>query len=240
MSWEQTGSIAADSQQHHHSAARLASPSWLRGGIDGNARLTALTGAILFVLLAALGVTIVRIHPLISEHLFIGLLLIGPVIVKLGSTGYRFVRYYTNDPVYRKKGPPELLLRGIAPLVVLTTIAVFASGVGLLIVGPSTTLPLRQIHKVSFILWIALMAVHVIGHLGEMGDLLRRPRSLHQHVSSRRLASRDDGRFGRGIVIAGGLVGGLVLALLLIPHFAVWVSAQSFHGQIGRIGPYGP
>lgn len=53
---------------------------WARlraGGSDGNERLTVLTGIVLFVLLAALGVTIVRIGSLIWEHLFIGLPL-GP------------------------------------------------------------------------------------------------------------------------------------------------------------------
>ncbi len=49
-------------------------------------------------LLAALGVTILRIGPLISEHLFIGLMLIPPIALKLASTGYRFMRYYTSDP----------------------------------------------------------------------------------------------------------------------------------------------
>ena len=68
------------------------------GSTDGNEQLTAFTGAILIVLLAVLGVTILRIRQLISVHLFVGLLLLGPVALKLASTGYRFVRYYTRDP----------------------------------------------------------------------------------------------------------------------------------------------
>jgi hypothetical protein len=67
--------------------------------------LTAGIGAALIVLLAALGVTIIRLRPLIWEHLFIGLLLIGPVVVKLVSTGYRFIRYYAGNAVYVRKGP---------------------------------------------------------------------------------------------------------------------------------------
>src|ERR1700722_19653051 len=89
------------------------------GGTDGNEQLTAMTGAILIVLLAVIGVTILRMGQLISVHLFVGLLLLGPVALKVGSTGYRFVRYYTRDPAYRRKGPPETLLRVIAPIVVL-------------------------------------------------------------------------------------------------------------------------
>ncbi|MGO9790275.1 MAG: hypothetical protein ACLP8S_12505, partial [Solirubrobacteraceae bacterium] len=67
------------------------------GGTDGNEQLTSITGAILIVLLAVIGVTILRVGQLISVHLFVGLLLLGPVTLKLGSTGYRFVRYYTHD-----------------------------------------------------------------------------------------------------------------------------------------------
>src|SRR5436305_2688984 len=63
-------------------------------GPDGNERLTAASGAVLFLLLAAEGVTILSIGQLLSPHLFIGMLLIPPVALKLASTGWRFARYY--------------------------------------------------------------------------------------------------------------------------------------------------
>src|SRR5579872_3166612 len=81
------------------------------GGVDGNERLTAMTGVVLVVMLGALGLTIVRIGQLIWLHLFLGLLLMGPVLLKLASTGYRFLRYYARAAVYRAKGPPMLALR---------------------------------------------------------------------------------------------------------------------------------
>jgi len=59
----------------------------------------------------------------------IGMVLIPPVALKLGSTGYRFARYYLGSPVYRAKGPPLLPLRLLAPVLVLTTLLVFATGV---------------------------------------------------------------------------------------------------------------
>jgi hypothetical protein len=143
------------------------------GGDDGNQRLTVLTGTVLIVLLAVLGVTILRLHTtLLWVHLFLGLLLIGPVVLKLSSTGYRFVRYYTRNPVYRRKGPPPSYLRALAPLVVLSTIVVFASGVALLLIGPSSRGVLLPVHKVSFIVWVAVTAVHVLGHLPEVAQLL--------------------------------------------------------------------
>src|SRR4051812_2725698 len=103
-------------------------------GIDGNKRLTVQAGAGLFVFLAALGVTIVGIGRLLWLHLFLGVLLIGPLAVKLASTGYRFARYYTGAAAYARNGPPPLVLRSMAPLLVLDTLVVFASGVALLIV----------------------------------------------------------------------------------------------------------
>jgi hypothetical protein len=42
-------------------------------------------------------VTIVGIGQLLNVHLFLGMLLIGPVALKMGSTGYRFVRYYMAE-----------------------------------------------------------------------------------------------------------------------------------------------
>src|ERR1700759_876679 len=106
-----------------------------------------MTVVILLVLLAVIGVTIIRIGQLLWLHLFLGLLLLGPVALKLLSTGYRFARYYTSDPVYREKGPPAPALRGLAPLVVLFTLAVFATGVALLVLGPSSRQPLVLLHK---------------------------------------------------------------------------------------------
>jgi hypothetical protein len=154
---------------------------WLRGGVPGNARLTGAVAAALLVLLAAEGATIPFIGPLIGPHIFIGLLLVPPVLVKLGSTGYRFARYYAGAEAYVRKGPPPLPLRLLAPGVVLTTLALFGTGVALALVSPpSDTLVFA--HKLSFIAWVALMTIHVLGHLLEVPRLaaadLRRGRRI--------------------------------------------------------------
>ena len=107
----------------------------VRDGVAGNARLTGGAAAMLLVLLAVEGATIPFIGPLLGPHIFIGMLLIPPVMLKLGSTGYRFPRYYTDDPAYRRKGPPALPMRLLAPGVVATT-ALFGTGVALLAIGP--------------------------------------------------------------------------------------------------------
>jgi hypothetical protein len=187
------------------------------GGPPGNGQLTAATGLVLLALLAALGVTIVRIGQLLNVHLFLGMLLIGPVTLKIGSTAYRFIRYYTANPPYRRKGPPAIQMRLLAPLVVISTVVVFASGVVLLFVGPSTRSTWLPIHKDSFFVWLAATALHVLGHLADLPDALR--------ADHRAGATWDDygsGRGARAVTLAGALVAGLVLALLAESQFSAW------------------
>lgn len=194
-------------------AGRRSLGALFTGGTSGNEQLTALTGVVLILLLAALGVTIVRIGGLLNEHMFLGMLLLGPVVLKMASTGYRFVRYYTHAPRYRAKGPPAIELRLLAPLVVLTTLAVFGTGVALLIVGQSGRGTLSEVHKLSFFAWLAVMAVHVLGHITALPRALAIERSWDDHGS---------GRGARALAIAGALVGGLVIALLVEGQFGAW------------------
>jgi hypothetical protein len=196
------------------------------GGTDGNERLTAAAGVLLLVLLAVLGVTILRIGQLLWLHLFLGMLLIGPVLLKLASTGYRFARYYTANPAYTRKGPPATPMRLLAPLVVLSTVVVFGSGVALLFAGPSARGTLFPIHKLSFFAWLAITGVHVLGHLADLPAPLRADYGLDQGIS--RLGGRQPGRDGRVLALAGMLVAGLVLAVLVSPEFGPWVNG--FHG----------
>src|ERR1022692_764497 len=104
-------------------------------GTAGNARLTAANSAVLLVLLAAEGLTILRVRQLLSPHVFIGVVLIPPVLLKVASTTWRFARYYTGAPAYRRKGPPPVLLRLLGPVVVILTLVLLFSGVGLLVVS---------------------------------------------------------------------------------------------------------
>jgi len=135
-------------------------------GVTGNGRLTAALGALLLVLLAVEGATLPLIGQLREEHILIGMLLLGPVAAKLASTGYRIARYYRGSPAYVRKGPPQIALRLLAPGVVFTTVALFGTGVALLIVGPRDEASF--LHKVSFIAWFALMTIHVLGHVLEL------------------------------------------------------------------------
>jgi len=74
-------------------------------GASANERLTAGAAAVLFVLLALEGATLPRIGSFIALHVIIGLVLVPPVLVKLGSTSWRFMRYYTGRADYVAKVP---------------------------------------------------------------------------------------------------------------------------------------
>src|SRR5258708_30824826 len=83
----------------------------LTGGVEGNTRLTAAAAALLIVLLAVEGATIPFLRSLLTVHVFVGMLLLGPVSLKLAATGYRLVRYYARTPAHVQKAPPAQLLR---------------------------------------------------------------------------------------------------------------------------------
>jgi hypothetical protein len=181
-------------------------------GVAGNGRLTAALGALLLVLLAAEGATIPFIGQLREAHILIGMLLLGPVAAKLASTGYRFARYYLGAPAYVRKGPPQISLRLLAPGAVFTTVVLFGTGVALLLVGRSNELSF--LHKVSFIAWFALMAVHVLGHILELPELAL--------ADWRREGSRLTGARLRLAAIGAALAMGAGLALLSLSAARSW------------------
>jgi hypothetical protein len=161
-----------------------------------NERLTATTATVLLVLLAVEGFTILSIRQMLSVHIVVGLLLIPPVGLKLLSTGYRFVRYYTGNEAYVAKGPPHVVMRLLAPLLVVSTLTVLGTGVALLVLGPETHRDLvLGLHKVSFVVWFFVMSLHVLVYAPRLPRALRTG-DAWSHVS----------------LVAGSLVAGAVLA----------------------------
>ena len=184
-------------------------------GVEGNARLTGSNAALLIALLAVEGVTILSIRSLLGPHVFVGMLLIPPVALKIGSTLYRFLRYYQGAPPYRRKGPPAWALRLLGPVVVILTIVVLASGVGLMLVTDPWRQRLLVVHKASFVLWFGAMTIHVLGHLADTA----------------RLAPRDwISRAGRRLPRAGARRWTLVVSLATGALLGVWF--------LGRVGSY--
>ena len=157
------------------------------GGADGNARLTAGAGLLLVALLAVEGVTILFIRPLISVHVFVGLMLVPPIVLKLASTGWRFLRYYTRSRPYVLLGPPHPVMRvAVAPLVVVSTLFVFGTGVAMLVVHPRNG-TIVGLHKASFVVWFVSTGVHVLFHLPRLARLTRSELLPATRLPARRL-----------------------------------------------------
>ena len=146
------------------------------GGPAGNAQLSAWTGLLLLALFLAEMVTLLDVRGLVSWHVAIGVLLIPPALVKTASTGWRIVRYYAGSRPYRLAGPPPLLLRVLGPVVVVSTLAVLASGVALIVIGTRAsqagvfTVAGRPVdplalHKATFVVWAAATGLHTLARL---------------------------------------------------------------------------
>jgi hypothetical protein len=93
----------------------------------------------------------------------------------------------------------------------------------LLFNGPGGRSTLVLLHKASFIVWLVFMAVHVLAHLPALGRSLRAVPIAAEEAGLPRQAARY-GAAGRWLAVGGAIVGGVVLALVLIPHFGVWTA----------------
>ncbi len=186
-------------------------------GVEANARLTGMTAAVLLVLLAVEGFTILRVGRLLTLHVVIGMVLVPLVLLKIGSTTWRFARYYLGSPEYRRKGPPPAVLRLLGPFVVVLTLAVFGSGIALLLGPSSARSELLLIHKATFILWIAAMVVHVLGHVVDTARLA--PKDFYW-----RTRRQVRGASKRQWSLVGALCLGLLLAVAVAPKVGPWKS----------------
>jgi hypothetical protein len=174
----------------------------LPGGSAGNEHLTAVVAAILVVLLAVEGATLFGIESLLTVHVFVGVRLVPVVGLKLASTGWRMARYYLGGEEYVRRGPPHVLLRTVvAPVVVLSTITLLATGLLLLGLGEAAG-PLLALHQASFAVWLGATGVHVLAHLAKLPRLLR---------------ARVPGAALRGAVVVCTLVAGVSLATATLP-----------------------
>ncbi len=184
-------------------------------GVEGNARLTGSAAAVLLVLLALEGVTILQVGSLLRLHVFVGMLLVPPVLLKSASTGYRLARYYTGSVPYVRRGPPHPILRVLGPLVALLTFAVLTTGIVLLWAPGTGRDAVLFLHKASFVLWFGAMTGHVLGHLAD----------------TFRLAPRDwmpasqsiPGTGLRRAALVASLVAGVGLGVLALRQVDAWL-----------------
>jgi hypothetical protein len=189
-------------------------------GPEGNEHLTAMTGAVLLIGFAVEGATILELHRLLWLHFAVGFLLIGPVLLKIGSTMYRFARYYSGSEPYLRKGPPAPLLRVLGPLVILTSLGVLATGVVLAVVGPDQGNWLF-LHKASFVLWFGVMTVHVVAYVPRLPRLLA-PGRIRGPASA-------PGAPARYLALGGALAGGVLVAALAAHLSSQWNGGFFIH-----------
>ncbi|HEY2639656.1 MAG TPA: hypothetical protein VGI66_07190 [Streptosporangiaceae bacterium] len=187
--------------------------------VEGKARLTAANAAVLLVVLAAEGFTLLGARQMLTPHVFIGMVLIPPVLPKVGSTCWRFARYYGGAPDYRRKGPPPVVLRLLGPVVVALTVVLLASGVARLFVRGSDLSLLLKVHKASFILWFGTMTIHVLGPLVDVvrfapRDWMRRAR---RDVGGARI---------RQWLIAASLAIGALAGVLVFSRIGPWLAVS--------------
>jgi hypothetical protein len=187
----------------------------LPGGPRGNRHLTALLGAVLLVgVVAEIATLMLGLQRTLPWHIALGLGLIPVVLLKLASTGWRMLRYYTRDPAYRAEGPPRPFLRGIAPVVVGATLALLGSGVGL-IVAPNVQL-FRSLHGMSFALFLLVVGVHGLAHLPKVREF-----AFADWVTGR----RAQGHVLRRAAVSFAVVAGGAVVVAALQHAGPWVAA---------------
>ena len=186
----------------------------------GNERLTAMTGAVLLVLFVAECLTLLNMGNLLTLHVFLGMLLLGPVGLKIGSTLWRFTRDYTGSAAYMRKGPPAPLQRVTGPFVALTTVAVLGTGIMLIVEGngPGTGNWI-QLHHMSFLLWAVVMVIHLASYVPKLPRMLSGRADYARHL----LAARAT----RWLLLSGSLAVGLVLAFATYHVSAKWGGSGS-------------
>jgi hypothetical protein len=195
---------------------------------DGNERLTAAVGLLLIVLtVAELATNVLGLHQLLTVHVFIGLVLIPPVLLKLASTGWRFARYYSRSEPYRAKGAPQLVMRLLAPLLVAATVILFASGVAMGVLHGHALEIARRLHGPSSVAWMILVGVHVLVYL---------KRALSSSAEDVRATSRATvpGARARSHLLAAAIVIGFVVGAATLPVQHRWLHLRGKHDHGDR------
>jgi len=92
------------------------------------------------------------------------------------------------------------------PFVILTTVAVLGSGVLLVVAGPGNG-PWHQIHRLSFLVWVVVIIIHLASYLPKLPRMLSsRSADRARHVLAASVT--------RWLLLGGSLAGGLVRAFL--------------------------
>jgi hypothetical protein len=193
-----------------------------------NARLVAVTGLALLVLLPVPYGTALSLDALWRVHYFSGLLLIPLLAVKLAGTGWRAVLYYLGDPGFRADGPPHPMARISAPVLVLSTAILFLSGVEMLL-GADRFGPWSTVHNGSALIFTAALGLHLLAHLWDA------PRKVAADVVTSRThaPARVPGSRRRIALTVVAFVIGIALATAAMPVSHWQARPAGFHQRDG-------
>lgn len=200
------------------------------GGPAGNARLTAWTGLVLFVLFVVEVVTTLQVRAMLTWHVVVGILLIPPTLLKTASVCWRILRYYTRNPAYRAAGPPPTGLRVLGPLVILTTLLLLGTGLALIVVGADGSqrqgftllgqrIDLLSLHQASFVVAGIALGLHVLARAVPALSL-----TVGWAPGRRRARNAVPGERSRLTAVVASLVAAGVAAALLLPLIGSWRS----------------
>ncbi|MCA1695392.1 MAG: molybdopterin-dependent oxidoreductase [Actinobacteria bacterium] len=199
------------------------------GGVSGNRRLTAGTGTVMHTLLwvqiASAGFFALETfnvvlpsgpwHTVIRPvHFFVGFLLAPLIVIKIGSTNYKFVRYYLRDRRYRAAGAPGLFARALAPVLMGSVIVLFVSGWEMWSFTNAWEIAWIPVHVISAMVFTIALVAHVALHV----------REAHREAARDMAGAPPDdpagsgsewhrGLIARRTLLAGGLGAGLALAV---------------------------
>ncbi len=211
--------------------ADLASPrAWWAGaerpepdgaGPPSNRRLTALTGALVLPLAAVVLLTGLLFGDLWRVHYFVAYLLLPVVLVKLSSTAYRMVRYYLRSGLYRQVRPPYPLARLTSPLLVVSVLVLFISGI-VMWWTHSQADPWGWLHTDAAVAFSGLVLLHLGLYVPEA---LRAARDDLRTVAP----TPPSHRTRRRAVIGASLLAGLLLALSTVGPGRFPVRAHHSH-----------
>jgi hypothetical protein len=192
---------------------------------DGNERLTAAVGLVLIVLtVIELATVVFGLGQFMSLHVFVGFVLIPPVVLKLASTGWRFMRYYRRNAAYRLKGAPQLIMRLLAPMLVAATVILFASGVVMGVTHGSSLRLARQLHGPASVVWMILVGVHVLVYL-------RRALVSGKEDIDPSSRAAVPGARARTWLLAAAIVAGVVAGAATLPAQHHWLNLPSKHDR---------
>lgn len=219
-----TRPLVADVVAEAVGRARRSDPVLPRtGGPAGNAALTAWTALVLLVGSVAELLTLFDVGGLISWHVAIGALLVPPALLKVGSTGWRMLRYYVGDAPYRTAGPPPLALRLLGPWVVVSTLGLLGSGILLIVLGQhraqrpflsvaSVSLSWLTVHQACFAVWCVATGLHLLGRIVPALRLTFGPGDT----------AGVPGAWTRWLLLGAAVVAAVALAVVLVHADGSW------------------